>query len=143
MSVEDYHPPLRAHHGVPTRVPQVKKGHIDYVRALAAPPVEKELWLWGSHDHTQRLWYMWQPEGSVLEVSHGAPMEASSFLPGRGAVHQRKWQQSESARVISRRLPGIVPTSTGLIVRVLVRGVGLSLYMFLPVVLLVMHACRK
>ena len=121
----------------------MKKGHIDYVRALAAPPVETELWLWGSHDHTLRLWDMWQPEGSVLEVSHGAPMEACSFLSGRGAVHQRKGQRGESARVISRRFPGIVPTSTGLIVRVLVRGVEVSLYMFPPVVLLVTHACRK
>ena len=60
------------------------KGHADYVRALAASPSSPDTWISGSYDHTVRMWDARQPKGSLLELSHGAPVEACLFLPGGG-----------------------------------------------------------
>eukprot|EP00904_Undaria_pinnatifida_P006836 jgi/Undpi1/3282/HiC_scaffold_15.g06656.m1 len=63
---------------------QVRSGHTDYVRALAASPSSSDTWLSGSYDHTARMWDTRQPKGHVLELSHGAPVEACLFLRGGG-----------------------------------------------------------
>lgn len=63
---------------------QVRQGHADYVRTLAASPSSSDTWLSGSYDHTVRMWDTRQPKGNVLELSHGAPVEACLFLPGGG-----------------------------------------------------------
>ncbi|CAM9281559.1 unnamed protein product [Scytosiphon promiscuus] len=63
---------------------QVREGHTDYVRALAASPSSADTWISGSYDHTVRMWDTRQPKGNVLELSHGAPVEACLFLPGGG-----------------------------------------------------------
>lgn len=64
--------------------PQVRQGHADYVRALAASPSSPDTWISGSYDHTVKMWDTRQPKGNVLELSHGAPVEACLFLPGGG-----------------------------------------------------------
>ncbi|CAM9242267.1 unnamed protein product [Pylaiella littoralis] len=63
---------------------QVRKGHTDYVRALAASPSSPDTWISGSYDHTVRVWDTRQPKENVLELNHGAPVEACLFLPGGG-----------------------------------------------------------
>lgn len=54
------------------------------MRAVAASPSSPDTWISGSYDHTVRMWDTRQPKGSVLELSHGAPVEACLFLPGGG-----------------------------------------------------------
>ncbi|CAB1103361.1 unnamed protein product [Ectocarpus sp. CCAP 1310/34] len=63
---------------------QVRQGHADYVRALAASPSSPDTWISGSYDHTVKMWDTRQPKRNVLELSHGAPVEACLFLPGGG-----------------------------------------------------------
>lgn len=55
-------------------------GHRDYVRAGSQHPSSVDSWATGGYDHVCRLWDLRQ-NSNVLEMDHGAPIEAVTFLP--------------------------------------------------------------
>lgn len=55
-------------------------GHTDYVRAAAANPAAAGTWATGGYDHVCKIWDARSAE-SVLNVDHGAPIEAVAFYP--------------------------------------------------------------
>jgi U3 small nucleolar RNA-associated protein 15 len=56
------------------------EGHTDYVRCGAVSAVAPHLFLSGGYDHAVHLWDS-RVGKSVLNVDHGAPVEAVLFFP--------------------------------------------------------------
>ncbi|KAJ4829531.1 Protein SLOW WALKER 1 [Turnera subulata] len=62
-------------------------GHRDYVRCGDCSPINGELFVTGSYDHTVKLWDVRvENKNSVIEVNHGKPVEDVMFLPSGGMV---------------------------------------------------------
>eukprot|EP00124_Ichthyophonus_hoferi_P003221 Ihof_evm3s267 gene=Ihof_evmTU3s267 len=61
------------------------RGHTDYVRAGMANPVNNDLWLTGSYDHTVKLWDLRNGE-CTMNFDHGAPVESIVMVPTGGLV---------------------------------------------------------
>ncbi|KDP36589.1 hypothetical protein JCGZ_08356 [Jatropha curcas] len=62
-------------------------GHKDYVRCGDCSPVNGEMFVTGSYDHTVKLWDVRvENKKSVVEVNHGNPIEDVMFLPSGGMI---------------------------------------------------------
>lgn len=62
-------------------------GHKDYVRCGDCSPVNAEMFVTGSYDHTVKLWDVRvESKKSVMEVNHGKPIEDVMFLPSGGMI---------------------------------------------------------
>ncbi|CAN0279131.1 unnamed protein product, partial [Phaeothamnion confervicola] len=83
-----------------------RRGHADYVRALAPSASNAELWASGSYDRTARLWDVRQPGAAALTLQHDAPVEALLFLPGgtlllgAGGNELRVWDLLAGGRLL-------------------------------------------
>ncbi len=55
----------------------------DYVRSVLPSPAGTNLILSGSYDHTLKLWDL-RSETSVMQMDHGAPVEAVLMFPSGG-----------------------------------------------------------
>lgn len=56
----------------------------DYIRAIFPSPNSSDLLVTASYDHSLRLWDVRRPEPTVLELSHGAPVEDVLVFPSGG-----------------------------------------------------------
>lgn len=62
-------------------------GHKDYVRCGDCSPVNGDMFVTGSYDHTVKLWDVRVDNSkSVMEVNHGKPIEDVIFLPSGGLI---------------------------------------------------------
>ncbi|KAK1560016.1 hypothetical protein Q3G72_021213 [Acer saccharum] len=62
-------------------------GHKDYVRCGDCSPVNAEMFVTGSYDHTVKLWDVRvENSRSVMEANHGKPIEDVMFLPSGGLL---------------------------------------------------------
>ncbi|XP_065847112.1 protein SLOW WALKER 1 [Euphorbia lathyris] len=62
-------------------------GHKDYVRCGDCSPINGEMFVTGSYDHTVKLWDVRvESKKSVMEVNHGKPIEDVMFLPSGGMI---------------------------------------------------------
>lgn len=62
-------------------------GHKDYVRCGDTSPVSDDMFISGSYDHTVRVWDVRvSTSGSIMEISHGKPVEDVIYLPSGGIV---------------------------------------------------------
>lgn len=62
-------------------------GHKDYVRCGDCSPVNGDMFVTGSYDHTVKLWDVRvENSKSVMEVNHGKPIEDVMFLPSGGLI---------------------------------------------------------
>ncbi|KAJ7008420.1 hypothetical protein NC653_007171 [Populus alba x Populus x berolinensis] len=62
-------------------------GHRDYARCGDCSPINGEIFVTGSYDHTVKLWDVRvDSKESVIEVNHGKPVEDVIFLPSGGMV---------------------------------------------------------
>lgn len=62
-------------------------GHKDYVRCGDCSPVNGDMFITGSYDHTVKVWDVRvENSKSVMEVNHGKPVEDVIFLPSGGLV---------------------------------------------------------
>ncbi|KAK4281109.1 hypothetical protein QN277_012641 [Acacia crassicarpa] len=63
------------------------RGHKDYVRCGDSSPINTDIFVTGSYDHTVKLWDMRVADRkSVMEVHHGKPVEDVIFLPSGGLI---------------------------------------------------------
>ena len=63
------------------------EGHQDYVRCGAVHDDVGDMFVSGGYDHTVRLWDVRAASGgAVMQLDHGAPVEAVLSLPGGGIV---------------------------------------------------------
>lgn len=63
------------------------RGHKDYVRCGDSSPVNMDMFVTGSYDHTVKLWDVRVTDtNSVMEVNHGKPVEDVIFLPSGGLI---------------------------------------------------------
>lgn len=94
------------------------------MRALAASPSSPDTWISGSYDHTVRMWDSRQPKGSVLELSHGAPVEACLFLPGGGLCVSAGGNEVKVSRGVGGKERGV---ALGVFIRMAVFSHGMHL----------------
>ncbi|KAF5732723.1 transducin family protein [Tripterygium wilfordii] len=63
------------------------QGHKDYVRCGDCNPVNGDMFITGSYDHTVKVWDVRvENSKSVMEVNHGKPVEDVIFLPSGGLI---------------------------------------------------------
>ncbi|XP_057537809.1 protein SLOW WALKER 1 [Amaranthus tricolor] len=65
-------------------------GHKDYVRSGSPSPVDDNLFVTGSYDHTVRVWdirgFASGSNSSAMVINHGKPVEDVQYLPSGGLI---------------------------------------------------------